>query len=81
MYAYMHAHGTLIKALEVSNDLNGYYFAPHAFEMASINVLKEEVFGPFLHVIRYKAKDLDKVIDEINATGYGANLWCPFKNK
>ena len=28
-------------------------------------------FGPFLHVIRYKANELDKVIDEINNTGYG----------
>jgi RHH-type proline utilization regulon transcriptional repressor/proline dehydrogenase/delta 1-pyrroline-5-carboxylate dehydrogenase len=68
---YMQDNGNLIKALEVPSELNGYYFAPHAFEMDSINLLKEEVFGPFLHVIRYKAKDLDKVIDEINATGYG----------
>ena len=68
---YMNIKGTLIKALKVSDDLNGYYFAPHAYEMDSISLLKEEVFGPFLHVIRYKAKDLDNVIDEINATGYG----------
>jgi RHH-type proline utilization regulon transcriptional repressor/proline dehydrogenase/delta 1-pyrroline-5-carboxylate dehydrogenase len=68
---YMQTNGKLIKALKVPSELNGYYFAPHAFEMDSINLLKEEVFGPFLHVIRYKAKDLDNVIDEINATGYG----------
>ena len=68
---FMQAHGKLIKALEVPTNLKGHYFAPHAFEMDSISLLKEEVFGPFLHVIRYKAKDLDKVIDEINNTGYG----------
>jgi RHH-type proline utilization regulon transcriptional repressor/proline dehydrogenase/delta 1-pyrroline-5-carboxylate dehydrogenase len=68
---YMQANGKLIKALEVPENLKGYYFAPHAYEMDSIILLKEEVFGPFLHVIRYKAKDLDKVIDEINNTGYG----------
>ena len=68
---YMSSKGKLIKAIEVPSELNGYYFAPHAFEMDSISLLKEEVFGPFLHVIRYKAKDLDKVTDEINATGYG----------
>ena len=67
----MQKQGKLIKALQVPNGLNGYYFAPHAFEIDSINQLKGEVFGPFLHVIRYKAKELDKVIDEINATGYG----------
>ena len=68
---FMNKHGKLIKSLEVPNELNGYYFAPQAYEIDSISLLKEEVFGPFLHVIRYKAKELDKVIDEINNTGYG----------
>jgi RHH-type proline utilization regulon transcriptional repressor/proline dehydrogenase/delta 1-pyrroline-5-carboxylate dehydrogenase len=68
---YMQENGTLIKALEVPKHLKGHYFAPHAFEIKSLSLLKEEVFGPFLHVIRYKAKELDKVIDEINSTGYG----------
>ncbi|MCF6288070.1 MAG: bifunctional proline dehydrogenase/L-glutamate gamma-semialdehyde dehydrogenase PutA [Proteobacteria bacterium] len=68
---FMHQHGKLIKALEVPDDLHGYYFPPHAFEIDSINILKQEVFGPFLHVIRYKAQDLDKVIAQINNTGYG----------
>ena len=68
---FMQANGTLIKALEVPKHLEGYYFAPHAFEIKSLSILKEEVFGPFLHVIRYKANELDKVIDQINSTGYG----------
>ncbi|MCF6317992.1 MAG: bifunctional proline dehydrogenase/L-glutamate gamma-semialdehyde dehydrogenase PutA [Proteobacteria bacterium] len=68
---FMQANGKLIKALQVPEQLKGHYFAPHAFEIKSIDLLKEEVFGPFLHVIRYKAKDLDKVIQEINNTGYG----------
>ena len=33
-----------------------------------------EVFGPVLHVIRYEARDLDQVLAEINATGYGLTL-------
>ena len=37
-------------------------------------MLKEEVFGPILHVVRYKAGDLDRVIDGIGATGYGLTL-------
>jgi Delta 1-pyrroline-5-carboxylate dehydrogenase len=32
------------------------------------------VFGPVLHVIRWKADQLDAVIDQINATGYGLTL-------
>jgi RHH-type transcriptional regulator, proline utilization regulon repressor / proline dehydrogenase / delta 1-pyrroline-5-carboxylate dehydrogenase len=52
----------------------GTYFAPRAYEIAGLQVLTREVFGPVLHVIRYAAKDLDAVIDAINASGYGLTL-------
>ncbi len=68
---FMNQQGKLIKSLNVPPQLNGFYFAPHAYEIDSISLLKEEVFGPFLHVIRFKANELDKVINEINNTGYG----------
>ncbi len=68
---FMNKHGKLVKSLEVPKELNGYYFAPQAYEIDSINLLKEEVFGPFLHIVRFKANELDNVIDEINNTGYG----------
>ncbi len=51
--------------------LNGYYFAPVAYEISNIAQLTREVFGPVLHVIRYRAKDRDKVIRDINSTGFG----------
>ena len=54
--------------------LNGHYFAPCAFEIDSIQSLEKEVFGPVLHVVRFRARDLDRVIDSINATGYGLTL-------
>jgi RHH-type proline utilization regulon transcriptional repressor/proline dehydrogenase/delta 1-pyrroline-5-carboxylate dehydrogenase len=44
------------------------------FEIGSIDVLKREVFGPVLHVVRYAADRLEKVCDAINATGYGLTL-------
>ena len=50
---------------------NGYFFAPRAYEIESLSQLKGEVFGPVLHVIRYKSQDMDKVIEQINATGFG----------
>ncbi len=49
----------------------GTFFAPHLFEIDSIDLLKKEVFGPILHVIRYSASHLDKVVEAINGTGYG----------
>jgi len=53
---------------------NGVFFAPHAFELQSLDQLQREVFGPVLHVIRYEGGKLDKVCDAINATGYGLTL-------
>lgn len=47
------------------------FFAPRLFEINSIELLKKEVFGPILHVIRYRSENLDKVLDSINNTGYG----------
>jgi len=65
----------LIKAATLGDATrNGSFFAPRAYELASLSQLKREVFGPVLHVIRYEARDLDKVLAEINATGYGLTL-------
>jgi RHH-type proline utilization regulon transcriptional repressor/proline dehydrogenase/delta 1-pyrroline-5-carboxylate dehydrogenase len=52
----------------------GSFFAPRAFEIDSLSRLTREVFGPILHVIRYRADRLDRVLDAINATGYGLTL-------
>ena len=52
----------------------GTYFAPRAYEIDSLARLEREVFGPILHVIRWKAEDLDKVCDAIAETGYGLTL-------
>ena len=53
---------------------HGSFFAPRAWEIDSIDRLHKEVFGPALHVVRWKAGELDQVIDAINATGFGLTL-------
>ncbi|RPE75963.1 L-proline dehydrogenase /delta-1-pyrroline-5-carboxylate dehydrogenase [Vulcaniibacterium tengchongense] len=53
---------------------HGSFFAPRAYEIRSLEQLHKEVFGPVLHVIRWKADRLDEVIEAINATGYGLTL-------
>ena len=53
---------------------HGSFFAPRAYALSSLDQLHKEVFGPVLHVIRWKADQLDAVIDAINATGYGLTL-------
>lgn len=51
--------------------LKGYYFPPTVCELNDLSALQGEVFGPILHVVRYAAKDLEKVVTQINAMGYG----------
>lgn len=49
----------------------GTFFAPRIIEMKSYDAVQAEAFGPILHVIRWHADDLDKVLEAIHATGYG----------
>ncbi|WP_242007461.1 bifunctional proline dehydrogenase/L-glutamate gamma-semialdehyde dehydrogenase PutA [Luteimonas cucumeris] len=53
---------------------HGSFFAPRAWELQSLSQLTRENFGPALHVIRWKADQLDQVIDAINGSGYGLTL-------
>ena len=53
---------------------HGTFFAPCAFEIDAVELLKEEVFGPVLHVVRYPRRNLDALIEDINRTGYGLTL-------
>ncbi|QIL19654.1 bifunctional proline dehydrogenase/L-glutamate gamma-semialdehyde dehydrogenase PutA [Thermomonas sp. HDW16] len=53
---------------------HGTFVAPQAWALKSIDQLHRENFGPALHVVRWKADELDQVVDAINATGYGLTL-------
>jgi RHH-type transcriptional regulator, proline utilization regulon repressor / proline dehydrogenase / delta 1-pyrroline-5-carboxylate dehydrogenase len=52
----------------------GNYVAPHIFELPDADRLTEEVFGPILHVVRYRAERLDHVLRSIEGSGYGLTL-------
>jgi len=53
---------------------DGTFFAPTLIEIESVEQLEREVFGPVLHVLRYRGKDLEVTIDAVNATGYGLTM-------
>jgi RHH-type proline utilization regulon transcriptional repressor/proline dehydrogenase/delta 1-pyrroline-5-carboxylate dehydrogenase len=50
---------------------HGTFVAPTIIEIDHISELTREVFGPVLHVVRYKRDELDALLDAINGTGYG----------
>ncbi|RVQ67631.1 bifunctional proline dehydrogenase/L-glutamate gamma-semialdehyde dehydrogenase PutA [Croceicoccus ponticola] len=49
----------------------GTFVAPTIIEIDDMAQLGREVFGPVLHVVRFARRDLFKLVDAINATGYG----------
>ncbi len=54
--------------------VGGCFVAPAIIEVPSIRALKDENFGPVLHVVRFKAGELAQVVADINATGFGLTL-------
>ncbi|WP_120512581.1 bifunctional proline dehydrogenase/L-glutamate gamma-semialdehyde dehydrogenase PutA [Photobacterium salinisoli] len=60
---------------------HGDFVLPTAFEIRGINVLQNENFGPILHIVRFKANELDQVIDQINQTGFGLTMGVHSRNE
>ena len=54
--------------------VKGYFVPPAIIELECLSELKEEVFGPVLHVLRYDAGKLPSLLDQINGLGYGLTL-------
>jgi RHH-type proline utilization regulon transcriptional repressor/proline dehydrogenase/delta 1-pyrroline-5-carboxylate dehydrogenase len=50
---------------------HGTFVSPTIIELDDLADLEREVFGPVLHVVRFRRADLGTLIDRINATGYG----------
>lgn len=62
----------LIKRLDLGEATkHGTFVAPAAIELKDISVLEQEMFGPILHIIRWKADKLEQVAEQIENTGYG----------
>jgi RHH-type proline utilization regulon transcriptional repressor/proline dehydrogenase/delta 1-pyrroline-5-carboxylate dehydrogenase len=54
--------------------LDGTFVNPIAFELDQISDLEAEIFGPVLHVVRFKADQFQQIVDEINALGFGLTM-------
>lgn len=65
---------TPMSASSVVSQEQSTFVLPTAIEVKSIDVIGGEHFGPILHVLRYQARDLNKLIDAINGTGFGLTL-------
>ena len=72
-YEERDAHLIHRSALPAACD-GGLFFAPALVEIPRLDLVREEVFGPILHVLRYRAADLDALLDKLQSAGYGLTL-------
>jgi RHH-type proline utilization regulon transcriptional repressor/proline dehydrogenase/delta 1-pyrroline-5-carboxylate dehydrogenase len=73
--AWLDKNATRLCRLPLPNEAaHGSFVAPAMYEISAISDLNRENFGPILHVIRFAGDKLDKVVEAINATGYGLTL-------
>lgn len=63
------AEGRVLK--ELPPPAAGLFIGPTLIEVPGIEALRREIFGPILHVARFAAADLERVIEAVNGTGYG----------
>ncbi len=61
--------GRLLKQLPAPQ--NGHFVGPAVIEVDGIEAVEKEVFGPVLHVTRFRAEDFDEIITRVNERGYG----------
>jgi len=75
---YMETHGKLLYQCELGSevsDVDGhFFFAPRLYEISDINVLTKEVFGPCVHIVRFKDNEIEQVIEKVNGTGFGLTM-------
>ena len=72
---WLDLHARKIMRRDIPDDLaHGFFVPPAMYEIDGLDQLTQENFGPILHVIRWKAGSLDRVIESINRTGYGLTL-------
>jgi RHH-type proline utilization regulon transcriptional repressor/proline dehydrogenase/delta 1-pyrroline-5-carboxylate dehydrogenase len=73
--ARMTREGKLIYEARLGPDCaEGFFVAPRAFEIDRLDRLEREVFGPILHVVRFRQDRLDQLLDGIDGLGYGLTL-------
>jgi RHH-type proline utilization regulon transcriptional repressor/proline dehydrogenase/delta 1-pyrroline-5-carboxylate dehydrogenase len=70
----MRARGHRVYQTSPSPLGSGTFVPPTLIHIDRLDELEHEVFGPVLHVLRYPRDGLDKLVDGINALGYGLTL-------
>ncbi|MBL8685859.1 MAG: bifunctional proline dehydrogenase/L-glutamate gamma-semialdehyde dehydrogenase PutA [Alphaproteobacteria bacterium] len=74
-FHYLEKSAHILYSCDIQKDLpKGHFFPPTLAELSKADILQSEVFGPILHLVSWNKSQLDHVIKDINATGYGLTL-------
>jgi len=69
------AKGRLLHSARIDESCaRGTFIAPRMFQIDSVESLTQEHFGPLLHVVRYRAEDRERHLEQLHATGFGLTL-------
>ncbi len=76
------ATGNIIAELDLDQSTqHGDFVAPTVIRLHSIKQLEQEMFGPIMHVVTFKAHELSQVVEEINSTGFGLTMGVHSRNE
>ncbi len=79
---WLKEHGKFIAQANLpKNPTSEFYLAPCAYEIAELNQLDQEYFGPILHIIPFDHDDLDEKLDQVNQSNYGLTLGVHSRNQ
>lgn len=87
--AWLDIHGRKIaqstlnqeRVKQIPKSIQQRLFAPCAYQIESIKQIQEEHFGPILHVIPYTKEQLQQILTDINASGYGLTMGLHSRNQ
>lgn len=71
--SYIASHTPLART-PLPENIEGTFVAPTIIEVGNMHDVTREVFGPVLHVARFKGEDLEVVVRSINQSGYGLTM-------
>ena len=66
--------GKVLVRTPISKENNGFYVSPTIIEIDNLFEVKEEIFGPVIHIYKYKADKIEQLVSDINKMNYGLTL-------
>lgn len=65
------SEGRVLKSVSNGVPSSGHFIGPSVIKVNGINDMDTEIFGPVLHIAKFKADGIDQIVDDINNSGYG----------